>query len=80
MKSGSSVLFYKNGVQLGATKAVSDAMNPGTGNKAFGIGDAGNDRPFVGNVSHAFKFSRALTAGEIAGLSADPDSLFTTGP
>lgn len=76
--TGTTLLLYLNGAQVGSTTAVN---NPGTtysGLKIGGRGDTGTPFSFNGTIDEALVFSRALTAVEITALATDGRSSFVS--
>lgn len=74
---GATVRLYANGVQLANTEAQTGALTSTAGN--FWIGNYGTGAvgwSFNGDIALAAVWNRALSAGEIAQLYADPWCMF----
>jgi len=73
-REGTSVAFYKNGVQLGTTQTLSD-------NRSLSVSSIGGYRlsPYYAahmRCDYVYCWDRALSAGEMAWLYRDPFCLF----
>jgi hypothetical protein len=85
VKSGNTVLFYRDGVQFGSSVGMASDFAIGWGSSPqpftlFNLASTASGNGPVGSADVAAVWSRALSAAELASLTAKPYQLVTTPP